>query len=173
MPGDWSVRQIRDGEGLRLRTLRLHALADAPTAFGSTLAREQAFGEEVWRERAAHGAAGLDRVMVVAERDDRWVGMASAIAAEPKEPVHPGPILVGMFVDGSARRLAIGEALVERVKTWARSHGEKNLHLWAVSANAPALALYRHCGFEPSGRTRPVPHTAGLIELQLVAQLAP
>jgi GNAT superfamily N-acetyltransferase len=173
VPGAWSVRQIRDGEGLRLRALRLHALADAPAAFGSTLAREQAFAEEVWHQRAADGAAGFDRVTVIAERDERWVGMASGLAAERKELAQPGPILVGMFVDHSARRLGIGEALVENVKTWARSRGENRLHLWAVSTNAPALALYRRCGFEPSDATRPVSHTPGLIELQLVAQLAP
>jgi GNAT superfamily N-acetyltransferase len=155
-----------------LRALRLHALGAAPTAFGSTLAREQGFAEAVWHQRAGEGAAGLDRVTVIAERDDRWVGMASGLATEPNELALPGPILVGMFVDDSARRLGIGEALVESIKTWARSRGENRLHLWVVSSNAAALALYRRCGFEPSGATRPVSHTAGLIELQLVAQLA-
>jgi GNAT superfamily N-acetyltransferase len=156
-----------------LRALRLHALADAPTAFGSTLAREQAFAEEIWHQRAADGAAGLDRITVIAERDERWVGMASGMAAEPQDQAQPGPILVGMFVDGSARQLGIGETLVESVKSWARSRGEKQVHLWVVSTNAPALALYRRCGFAPNDTTRPVSHTAGLVELQLVAQLAP
>ena len=41
------VRQIRPEEGLPLRALRLRALADAPMAFGSTLAREEAFPEDV------------------------------------------------------------------------------------------------------------------------------
>ena len=152
---------------------RLHALADAPTAFGSTLAREQAFAEEIWQQRAADGAAGIERVTVVAERDEQWVGMASGLAEAPKEPGHMGPVLVGMFVEGSARRLGIGEALVDGVRCWAASRGKSRLHLWVVSTNAPALGLYRRCGFQATGAARPVSHTRGLTELQMVAQLLP
>lgn len=47
------VRRIRPYEWHLLRALRLHALADAPMAFGSTLFEEEAFPESVWRERAA------------------------------------------------------------------------------------------------------------------------
>ena len=54
------VRRIRADEALRLRAFRLRALADAPTAFGSTLAREEAFPESVWHERASAGAAGSE-----------------------------------------------------------------------------------------------------------------
>ena len=73
------VRRVRPDEGLRLRALRLRALADAPSAFGSTLAREEAFPDDVWQERATSGAAGEDRVTYVAEDGDRWVGMATGL----------------------------------------------------------------------------------------------
>ena len=63
------VRRIRPDEGMKLRALRLSALADAPMAFGSTLAREEMFPEQVWHERSAHGAPGADRVTFIAERD--------------------------------------------------------------------------------------------------------
>src|SRR5262245_20475626 len=137
------IRRIGAGEGLRLRSLRLCALAEAPTAFGSTLAREQRFSDQVWHQRAADGAAGLVSVTVVAERLDRLVGMASGLVGEVELAAVSGPVLVGMFVDHNRRRLGIGEALVESIKTWARSRGYDRLHLWAVSTNLPALALYR------------------------------
>ena len=79
-----------------------------------------------------------------------------------------GPVLVGMFVAGSARRLGIGEALVEGIRCWAESRGDSHLHLWVVSTNAPALGLYRRCGFQATGAERPVGHTPGLTEQQML-----
>jgi hypothetical protein len=52
------IRRIRADEGLRLRALRLRALSDSPTAYGSTLASEELYPESIWHERAASGAAG-------------------------------------------------------------------------------------------------------------------
>src|SRR5262249_1122094 len=80
-----NVRRIQPEESLRLRALRLRALADAPLAFGSTLAREQAFADEVWRERAKDGATGRDRVTYVAEDGGQWVGMVTGITDDPYE----------------------------------------------------------------------------------------
>jgi hypothetical protein len=51
------VRRIEAAEWRELRELRLRALADAPDAFASTLEREAAFPEDVWRERAEGGPA--------------------------------------------------------------------------------------------------------------------
>src|SRR5262245_58770770 len=102
------VRRVRSDESLRLRALRLRALADAPSAFGSTLAREEAFPDEVWRERAASGAAGEDRVTYIAEDGDRWIGMATGL-------MEPGGRLdlLGMFVAPSVRGQRLGAVLVE------------------------------------------------------------
>jgi GNAT superfamily N-acetyltransferase len=169
---DWRVRRIDAGEGLRLRGLRLHALADAPTAFGSTLAREEAYAEAVWHQRASEAAAAIERVTFVAERAGDWLGMASGLADTPQQSVPMGPVLVGMFVDRSARRLGVGKALIESVGGWAASRGYEWLHLWVVSTNAPALGLYRQLGFAATGGARPLIHTPGLTEVQMVKRLA-
>jgi GNAT superfamily N-acetyltransferase len=159
------VRRIRADEALPLRTLRLRALADSPLAFGSTLAREEAFPDEVWHARATEGAAGGTRVTFVAEEGDRWVGMATGLEDAPDEA---GPILVGMFVESAARRRGIGGALVEAVIAWARGRGAARLTLWVTSTNRSAIALYERCGFRPTGERRPVEHTPSVSELQMV-----
>ena len=158
----FKIRQIRPDEGLRLRALRLHALADVPTAFGSSLAREEAFPEHVWHERAAGGAAGGDHVTFVAEQDERWVGMAIGLAEAPGHSLTSGSTLVGMFVDGTARRRGVGLALVESVVAWARAHRAACLALWVTSSNDAAIALYRRCGFQPTGATRSVAGEGGI-----------
>jgi GNAT superfamily N-acetyltransferase len=165
------VRLIRADEGMRLRALRLHALADAPTAFGSTLTREDAFADGVWHERAARGAAGGDGVTFVAEQDDAWIGLATGLVEDPDDPKRSGPVLVGMFVDRAQRRHGVGAALVEGVADWARARGSARLFLWVTSSNEPALALYRRCGFRPTGETKSNAHTPTRPELQMVLNL--
>jgi GNAT superfamily N-acetyltransferase len=165
------VRRIRPDEGPRLRAHRLRALADAPMAFGSTLAREEAFTDDVWRDRAAGGASGADRVTFIAERDGRWIGLASGLAADPDDPERAEPLLVGMFVDGAERGRGIGAALVEAVVAWARARGATRLWLWVTATNDPAVALYGKCGFRPTGEQKPLGHSPSLAEVRMVRAL--
>jgi GNAT superfamily N-acetyltransferase len=172
MPGSTtlppSVRRIRSDEGVRLRALRLRALTDAPLAFGSTLAREEAFPPEVWDERATRGAAGEDQVTCVAEDGDRWTGMAVDFVGGP-DPSRLA--LVGLFVEPAARGRGVGGTLVEAVVEWARGRGAAGLSLWVVSTNRPAIALYERCAFRPTGQRQPLDHTPTLTELQMIRDL--
>lgn len=165
------VRRIRPGEGLRLRALRLRALADAPMAFGSPLAREEAFTDEVWHGRAAGGASGIDRVTFIAERGDQWIGLASGLAADPDEPDKAEPVLVGMFVESAERGRGVGVALVEAVVAWARARGATRLYLWVTATNDPAIALYDKCGFRRTGEQKPLAHSPSLPEVRMVRDL--
>jgi GNAT superfamily N-acetyltransferase len=164
------IRRIHADEGPRLRVLRLRALAEAPTAFGSTLAREQDFPDDVWRERAIGASIGCERATFITECDGRWIGLASGLAHQD-DPNNPGCFLVGMFVDSTARRAGVGTALVEAVLAWARACGSAHLSLWVTSGNDPAVALYRRCGFQPTGATRPLPHTPTLAECEMIQNL--
>ncbi|HEX2499870.1 MAG TPA: GNAT family N-acetyltransferase [Methylomirabilota bacterium] len=166
----WIVRRVRPDEGLRLRALRLQALADTPSAFGSTLAREEAFAEAVWHERATRGALGEISVTYVAEESDRWVGMVTGLADEADEP---RPALVGMFVEQAARGRGIGAALVEAVARWAGDRGAARLYLHVTSTNRAAIRLYTRCGFWPTGETQPLDHTPSLTEVEMVRDVEP
>src|SRR5262249_42322802 len=146
-----TIRRIRADEGPSLRALRLRALADAPMAFGSTLAREQALTDDAWRERAQGGASAADRVTFVAEHDGRWLAIAAGLACDPDVRDDPRPELVGMFVAPEARGHGVGAALVDAVVSWARARQAGGLTLWVTVTNTPAVALYERCGFRRTG----------------------
>ena len=165
------VRRVRPDEWPKLRALRLSALADAPMAFGSTLSREEAFPDHVWRERAAGGASGADRATFIAERDGEWIGLATGLAKDPDDPNDTRPVLVGMFVAPSWRGRGVGVALVDAVIAWARERRASGLCLRVMATNSPAIALYNKCGFRRTGEPKPLAHSPSIAELRMVRDL--
>jgi hypothetical protein len=73
-------------EWRELRELRRRALADASEAFASTLAREAAFPNDVWRQRARGGPTSAN---FIARADGVAVGMAAVVAES--DPGCPRP----------------------------------------------------------------------------------
>ena len=126
-PDDWEV----------FRDIRLRSLADSPDAFGSTLAREQAFDESEWRRRLSgpvYVVEDPDPVALGGLFDDAGVlhvwGMWT-------DPAHRGR--------GHARRVL--DALIAP-------------HVGAVLdvnvTNDAARAAYERYGFVGTGRFEPL-----------------
>ncbi len=144
---DLAIRRIQMTDGALLRDLRLRSIADAPSAFGQTLAEAQARPSSEWEQSARRASRGDDRI---------WL-----IAADGKEPVglvqgrrrHPGTLLLfSMWVDPAARRSAVGRRLIEALEAWARGWGAQQTVLWVMAGNQPAIGFYRDLGFIPIAR---------------------
>jgi len=141
------IRPVCAGEGLRLRALRLRALADAPDAFGAAYDEVLAYPDAVWQERATPSPG---RTTFVAEEDGQWWGMAIGAGGDvPADAPIAG--LYSMWVDPAVRRRGVGRALVDAVAGWARARGAGRLELDVVAGNAPAIALYTAAGFAAEG----------------------
>jgi GNAT superfamily N-acetyltransferase len=80
-------------------------------------------------------------------------------------------MMVGVFVDSTVRRQGVGVALIDKIVQWAQARGSTRLDVWITSGNEPAIALYRRCGFEPTGATRPNAHTPTLVEFEMTRKL--
>jgi GNAT superfamily N-acetyltransferase len=160
------VRRVQPAEWRELRELRLRALADAPEAFASTLAREAAFPDDVWRQRAQGGPASAN---FLARADGVGVGMA-AVVAEP----DPGRLqLVGMWVDPGHRRHGVAQALIGQAVRFARDHRARELIAWVAEPNTAARTLYARAGFRPAGARQPLPSNPAVDELLLALALDP
>ena len=151
------VRRLQPDEWQVLRDIRLTALADSPSAFASTLAREQAFTEEDWRSRIANGCS----VVAADSADGRPVGLAGGY-------LHDGvPELIAMWVHPASRGGGAAEQLVEAVAAWALEQDAARLTLWVVEGNAVAERLYRRLGFAHTGAAHPVPGNPSLTEVEM------
>lgn len=127
------------------RELRLAALADAPYAFGSTLADWQGDGDREDRWRARLSIEGSHNV--VATADGQPVGMASGVPATEAGVVE----LISMWVSPAGRGRGVGDALIAEVERWARSSGATLLRLDVSDGNRAAAALYERNGFVFTG----------------------
>lgn len=134
------------------RELRLSALAEAPHAFGSTLARWQGEGDSAERWRARLATENSHHVLATAQ--GRPVGMASGMPTQT-----PGTAeLMSMWVSPTVRGRGVGDLLIADVERWARGRHLDTLRLAVFPDNTAALALYRRAGFIPSGeRDRQLP----------------
>ena len=159
------IRRIAANEWRALRDVRLAALADAPNAFGSTLAAERDRDDEHWRERASRAAEGDENAtFVVDDGGPQFRGLATGVR---ESPAHAHVHLYSMWVHPAVRRSGAGRGLVEAVCEWARAIGALRIRLDVTVTNAPAIRLYESCGFVPTGREAPLPHTPSLLEQEM------
>ncbi|GGX78334.1 GNAT family N-acetyltransferase [Streptomyces hiroshimensis] len=139
------LRTVESDDWPLWRELRLAALAEAPYAFGSTLAQWQGSGdrEERWRARLSiPGAHDL-----VAFLDGLPVGIASGVPGEGAEKVE----LISMWVSPTARGRGVSDCLIQAVERWAVERGATTLRLSVMPDNRKATALYERHGFTDTG----------------------
>lgn len=151
-PSDWSA----------YREIRLAALVDSPSAYGSTLIREERLGEQEWRFRIVRGATFAARAA------DRLVGTAAGIPGEEADAAE----LVAMWVHPDWRRQGVGSMLVQAVLDWAAGEGWHRITLWVSVGNQPAEALYARHGFIATGATELIrPDDPTRLELEMARSL--
>lgn len=147
------IRRIRPEEGAVLREVVLAALADSPEAFEAEYATEAARPASYWDERARAGSAGEPTVILLAERDEKIVGMVRGYHST-STPGARG--LAQLWVAPPCRGSGVGDGLVRAVIEWARQGGADAVRLWVVPGNRPAERLYARHGFVVCGGLHPV-----------------
>jgi GNAT superfamily N-acetyltransferase len=160
-----TVRRVTAGDAARFREVRLAALQDAPSAFGSTYAREVGLADTEWEERVRLASAGAERAHFLAEDDGVPVGLVGVFA------YGGGWDLISMWTSPAVRRRGVGRLLVDAAVDWARSVGAGAVHLWVTAGNEPAENLYAALGFRRTGEVQPLPSDPSRDEVRMVLPL--
>ena len=165
---DVEVRRITPADADVLRDVRLRALLDAPSAFGSTYAAEVDRPDAEWRQRAESGAAGSDRFTALALLDDHCIGIAGGFRND-HDGHHADIDLVSMWVAPSHRGSGVAALLVDAVLDWARDEAAAEVvGLWVTRGNTAAQRLYERLGFVETGDVQPLPSDPCKDEVRMV-----
>jgi GNAT superfamily N-acetyltransferase len=141
-----TVVRLRPSDWAACLEIRLAGLAEAPSAFGADVAREEAMTPADWRARLTR------RSTFAASAPHGLVGTAAGIRGD----VAGHAELVGMWVHLGWRRRGIGGLLVGAVIDWAAAAPFRAIDLWVTVGNDAAEALYTRLGFVRTGATQPV-----------------
>jgi RimJ/RimL family protein N-acetyltransferase len=141
----FSIRQLRAGDWVAFRALRLKALETVPTAFGASQEEDAALSPEALRERLERAPSAVFGAFA----GDSLIGMAGFHAQLGAKRRHRG-LLWGVFVEEAYRGRGCARKLVERVIAHAGEHVVV-LEAGVTAGNRNAAALYESLGFRIAG----------------------
>jgi len=151
------IRRAAVGDEATVRSLRLQALSDAPSAFGSTYERELARTTADWQRWFSPG------VTFILESLDRPSGLVAGVRdSDDPNVVH----LMAMWVHPALRGAGAADALVASVLTWAVEVGANEVRLHVAKDNERARHCYERNGFRATGRES-AEHREGLNEVEM------
>lgn len=142
-----TIRRLERDDAAAFRAIRLQALRDSPTAFGSS------HHEEAHQplDRFATRLDSTDGVMLGAFAAGALVGIVGVVR-EPAAKEHHRAVIRSMFVTPDARGLGVGSALLRHALAVADAlPGVWQVILTVTAGNDAAMRLYRAHGFTPYG----------------------
>ena len=143
------IRRLTPADAPAFQALRLFALEDAPSAFGSSYEEESRFSASTIEGRLA---LRPDRGPFGAFEGDKLVGLV-ALGRESMKKLSHKVTLWGLYVRPEFRSKGIGRALLVEALALARSVPEVvQVSLRVNAGNAGAIRLYESLGFRAFGR---------------------
>lgn len=155
---------MKAGQWQTIRSVRLRALSDAPTAFGSSYEVQSRDSDEQWMERVGQLTDPERAGTWLAWLRDEPVGLVVGVL---DAEVAGRAWLVSMWVAPNARRIGVGQQLIRSVIDWGATQQLQCIHLHVTEGNEPAQGLYERIGFRMTGDTMPHPRIQGLSEHEM------
>ena len=154
-----SIRRIRPGEADLFKQIRLAALLDSPSAFGSTYESAQQRSAESCQRQADSTAQGSDRATFLAFADDgpdRPIGIMALYRNEDEAGIRSkSGELIQVWVSPQYKGHGVAAAILEAVCAWARRNEFDKIVAGVASGNSRALSFYAKHGFEQRSSVAP------------------
>ena len=143
------IRHLTPADASAFQALRLKALQEAPTAFGSGYEEEKDFSPSVVESRLA---AKSDCGVFGAFEDKKLLGFV-ALGRENRQKLSHKALIWGMYVSPDSRSKGIGQALLLEALSLARSVPDVlQVNLSVNADNVAAVRIYESLGFVTYGR---------------------
>jgi ribosomal protein S18 acetylase RimI-like enzyme len=149
------------------RTVRLAALKDTPSAFGSIYAKESKLTDEDWGQKVSHWSSDRSTAYIAME-SGKACGIAGGFVSDDDATAVS---LISMWVSPTHRKQGVGRTLVSSIGDWATRKNARTLQLLVTNNNEAAIKFYQRLGFELTGNTEPYPNDTALLELEMVRSL--
>jgi len=143
------IRRLTPADASAFQALRLVALKEEPSAFGSSYEEEKDFAASTIEDRLA---VKPDRGSFGAFESDTLVGVV-ALGRESLNKLAHKAFIWGMYVTPKARGRGLGRSLLLEALSLARSVPEvRQVNLCVNAGAAEAIRLYEAVGFKTFGR---------------------
>lgn len=145
------IERVHAHDWKKYRTLKLNALLEEPTAFGTVFEEERNLTDDQWIEKVSRFALSEKQRMYVAKIDDEMVAMMGVLFDERHKRRHIATI-VTVYVARAQRSKGIARQLMQAALDNLRSVETINKVKLAVNPNqTSAVNLYKSFGFREVG----------------------
>lgn len=159
------VRAITVEDWPQLRSIRLEALADTPSAYSTTYDDAVAFPDSLWIERAKASVAGAEQMTVIGFDGDRAVSLAIGLLREQHGALVT--VVVSVYISPSIRGTGVGDRMFLLIHSWGETHGSTQASLWVEETNARAIGFYERLGYTMTLDRARVANDSGLFERRM------
>ncbi|ABX03833.1 MAG TPA: N-acetyltransferase [Herpetosiphon sp.] len=147
--GDLTLRAAQTDEWQAYRRLRLMALQQHPSFFGSDYAQNAAEPDRYWQERMANLDPTKQQTFV-AVHESQFVAMVGIRRFTDPKSSHQADIW-GVYTDPNWRGNGLSRQLLGMAEAWAWQQSVQIIRLAVNVANTSAIQLYTRCGYAVYG----------------------
>ena len=141
------IRMIQESDAVLFMNLNMKL--DRETRFMMLEPDERSSDPDYYAKQIRDLLSSKNSMIFVVDTGSELVGYIGLFGGRFKKILHSAHIVIGIVSE--YRGKGLGKALFEISEQWAKDVGVSRLELTVVTANEPAVALYKKRGFETEG----------------------